>query len=227
MNNNEDNNASSNNTNNHNNLEWWRLGLDALKWIIGGVVAIIGFFMIRPHEQGRLDRALQLEVYKAYLSASDTTNIELWQRKLNLMKAFTEDNDKKILAFINIEQSRINDINKYTSELATINKEYKKLKADMYKLKTINYNNAKSSKTNKLLNELSDRIKQLDAQKKTYSEKLTSYGIVNVTLSDEVLTIGANSPSIQRTSAVNKQNLDIHNANVPLTGQGNHGGAGP
>lgn len=191
-----DNNEGTNPSNDNANIEWWRLGLDALKWVIGGVVVITGFLMIRPHEQERLDKALQLEVYKAYLSASDTTNIELWQRKLNLMKAFTGDNDNKIIAFIKAEQTRIDDINKSKSALAMANREYDKLKIDREKLKAINSRDKnKLAEANSKLTELNAKLNHLDAQKKTYTEKLTSYGIVNANVTLSSVGSSTNSKS--------------------------------
>jgi hypothetical protein len=81
-------------------------------------VLIIGFLMIRPQEQARLDRALQLEVHKAYLSATSTSDVELWQRKLNLMKAMVEERDAKIRDFIEREQGTIDEIRQERERLA-------------------------------------------------------------------------------------------------------------
>ncbi|MBU5612179.1 hypothetical protein [Geomonas azotofigens] len=211
-------------------IEWWRLGVDVLKWIVSGSVLIIGFFMIRPHEQERLDKALQLEVYKAYLSASDTTNIELWQRKLNLMKAFTAENDHKINRFIDKEQARIDDINKSKDALASVKDEYDKVKSERDKLEATGYmDKRRLSKANRTIDELDSKLKALDAQKKTYTEKLTSYGVVNaiVTLPSAGLKVGADSLSGPSTNTGKQQNTDTHNGSVPLTGEGSHTGVGP
>jgi hypothetical protein len=104
-------------------MEYLRIKVDLVKWLVGGVVLIIGFLMIRPQKQARLDRALQLEVHKAYLSATNTSDVELWQRKLKLMKAMVEESDAKIQGFIAKEQGRIDDIRGERERLAQAEQE--------------------------------------------------------------------------------------------------------
>lgn len=93
-------------------IEWFRMWIDLIKWTIVGVAAVTSFMMIRPREQERMDMNLKLDIHKAYLEATDTENVDLWQRKLNLLKAIVEENDEKMQIFIRREQDRLDKIKK-------------------------------------------------------------------------------------------------------------------
>jgi hypothetical protein len=189
-------------------LEYCHLGLDLFKWVVGGIVIIIGFMWIRPHEQERLDKALQLEVHKAYLSATDTENIDLWQRKLDLLSAITDEKDKKMIAFIDKERKRIKDIRTEKEnivaarqqqadakkDIEVAKKQYAEIKAKYEKL-------AKESSLEKNQVEeekkaLEERISLLEAKQanavkveKTSAEALKNYGMGGVaTLQGQVIT---------------------------------------
>lgn len=93
-------------------VEWTsedkRLAFEYFRWIIGGIVMVIGFLMIRPQEQSRLNRELDLRVFEAYLEATNTENTNLWRRKLRLMKAFSVD--KRLENFVEKEELDIRGI---------------------------------------------------------------------------------------------------------------------
>jgi hypothetical protein len=177
-------------------IEHWRMGLDFFKWLVGGIVIIMGFMMIRPHEQERLDKALQLEVNKAYLSATDTENIDLWQRKLNLLKAISNLKDKRIQAFIKTEQETINEIREHkgkirvasqqkiavTRDIEAARKQYAEIKTKYESLAQEQSQEKKRVAEDKLVLEyriakLESLQKQASKQEQESAKKLTSLGI--------------------------------------------------
>jgi len=91
-------------------LERLSVGVELLKWCIAGVAIVTGFLLIRPREQDRLDIALKQELFQGYVSSQDTSDLNLWQRKLDLMIAFTSDADEELLAYLGQEQTRLNTI---------------------------------------------------------------------------------------------------------------------
>lgn len=98
-------------------LEHLKLALDLAKWAIGGTVLIVGFLMIRPHEQDRADLELQRQVFSGYVDAKDDDDIDHWQRKLNLVSALADDS-QKIVMFIESEQKAIDEVRAKRNESA-------------------------------------------------------------------------------------------------------------
>lgn len=91
-------------------LDRLRVGVDILKWGIGGIAIVIGFCLIRPREQDRLDVALKQELFQGYVSSQDSSDPNLWQRKLDLMVAFTPEADRELMSYLEQEQIRLNTI---------------------------------------------------------------------------------------------------------------------
>jgi chromosome segregation ATPase len=137
-------------------IERQRILVDLVKWFVGGIVVVIGFLLIRPHEQERLDEALQLEVFKAYLAATNTENIYLWQRKLNLIKATYDENNKKVQIFIEAEQKRLDHI---------ISEDEKFRKAILHKAKLQNSLTENKKKFEELKKEY-DNLEEASAKEK-------------------------------------------------------------
>jgi len=145
-------------------LEWYRFWSDILKWLIGGTVVVIGFLIIRPQEQNRLNKALQLEIHKAYIAAVSTEKTELWQRQLNLLKAFSDDNDTNLQRFLNNEQIRLDTIKKEKNKIEKLTREYSVLQKELIQNQSLLGKSKKeySKKSSKKDIKLNDELKKIE-----------------------------------------------------------------
>src|SRR4030043_966916 len=115
-------------------LQHKQIKLDLIKWVIGGVVVIVGFLLIRPREQNRLDQAFQLEVSKAYIAAVQSGDLDLWQRSLNQIEAFNDDKRSKLGIFIESEKGRLQQARKEHDMIINLQEEITKITAEKGKL---------------------------------------------------------------------------------------------
>jgi hypothetical protein len=88
-------------------LEKCRTWIESTKWIIGGLILIIGFIIIKPQEQKRLDQQLKLQAITVYLGSLNTQKIDVWQRTLDGIRLCFKESDSEFIAYIDNEQSRI------------------------------------------------------------------------------------------------------------------------
>ncbi|OGP60127.1 MAG: hypothetical protein A2V67_07050 [Deltaproteobacteria bacterium RBG_13_61_14] len=153
-------------------LQHKQIKLDLIKWVIGGVVVIVGFLLIRPREQNRLDQAFQLEVSKAYIAAVQSGDLDLWQRSLNQIEAFNDDKRSKLGIFIESEKGRLQQARKehdmiinLQEEITKITAEKGKLDAEFIKVKNDlgNYNFDRNEANNKM-HELQNNITEKEIQ---------------------------------------------------------------
>jgi hypothetical protein len=77
------------------------------KWGLAGMVAIIGFLMIKPREQERLDLTFKRDLLKDYISAKDKGDPNLWTRKIELINVFIGTKDERLADFVRSEMERV------------------------------------------------------------------------------------------------------------------------
>lgn len=173
-----------------------KLYVELGKWFVGGVVVIIGFLMIRPHEQERQDRALQLEINKIYIQDTDFNDTDEWQRKLNLLDALINEDDRKMRDFINEEKENIKVARTAKDEgaisIARMEPITQQYNSNIAKLDTLPDNNQNDpdvlEKRKKLEDEnrkLLDELNKLNEKVKSAKQKLEGQGLSTTTVADK------------------------------------------
>ncbi|WP_236026765.1 hypothetical protein [Geomonas diazotrophica] len=166
--------------------------------ILNIIGLVIVYFTIRLPERNRLDRALSLEIFKAYLASTDTPNVDLWQRKLDLMEAFDNGENPKLNKFINSQREVIKVVRKSATDLHIASKEISNTKkerdAAIAELEVVKSKYSKLSKEgsqdakilvntknelNKKITDLDSKIKNASDKVKVYKENLTAHGFSN------------------------------------------------
>lgn len=156
------------------------------KWLITGVAAVAGFFLVDLARERRAadlqEREFQQSLFEGYMDPRDEDNLTLWERKLRKLSAFIEPEAKKLREFVGAEQTLIDELKRQEQVKATAEAEEKRLGEELSRLeKELAETASAESETIRRLGEDKEKLqKQITVEAKkarTALEELYAAGV--------------------------------------------------